>query len=72
MISERIDEYIIPQGTHLLFQQPTGADGPADPETDLRRFEQQGIAIERTRAWLEELFGIARYQSATVRQILAH
>lgn len=45
--------YVIPQGLHLYFQQPTGAD-LANPESELTRLEQQEIAIERTRAWLDE------------------
>jgi dienelactone hydrolase len=50
---------VIPQGLHLYFQQPTGADRPGiDPESELTRFEQQGIAIEATRAFLAEAFGI--------------
>lgn len=55
-----ISEYIIPQGLHLYFQQPTGADNITDPESTLTRFEQQGIAIERTQAFLDALFGITR------------
>lgn len=51
---------VISGGTHLYFMQPTGADSPQDPETDLTRFEQQGIAIEATRAWLDSLFGGGR------------
>jgi dienelactone hydrolase len=49
-----ISEFIIPQGLHLFFQQPDAADSVADPATTLTRFEQQGIAIERTRAYLDE------------------
>ncbi len=55
--------YIIPQGLHLFFQQPTTGDSPTDPFTDLTRFEQQGIAIERTRAYLDELFEIGRSEN---------
>lgn len=44
---------IIPMGLHLYFQQPTGADSESDPETPLTRFEQQGIAIDRTRTYLK-------------------
>lgn len=44
---------IIPMGLHLYFQQPTGADSESDPETPLTRFEQQGIAIDRTREYLD-------------------
>jgi len=52
---------VIPQGLHLYFQQPTGADRPGiDPESELTRFEQQGIAIEATRAFLDETFRIER------------
>ncbi len=50
---------VIPGGVHLFFQQPVGADG-RNPETDLTRFEQQGIAIETTRRYLNERFGITR------------
>ena len=46
---------VIESGTHLYFMQPTGADGPGDPRTDLTRFEQQGIAIELTLNWLDEV-----------------
>ncbi|MEM9058132.1 MAG: hypothetical protein AAGD86_11680, partial [Pseudomonadota bacterium] len=48
---------VIEGGTHLFFMQPTGADSDLDPETDLTRFEQQGIAIEATRTYLDGLFG---------------
>lgn len=60
MSHSAITEYIIPEGLHLYFQQPTGADSPTDPVTSLTRFEQQSIAIERTRAWLDETLGIER------------
>lgn len=60
MTQSAITEYVIPEGLHLYFQQPTGADSSTDPESSLTRFEQQGIAIERTRAWLDEQFEIAR------------
>ncbi len=50
---------VIPGGVHLYFQQPTGADG-RNPGTDLTRFEQQGIAIETTRTWLDAQFAITR------------
>lgn len=43
----------IPMGLHLFFQQPTGADSEADPETTITRPEQQGIAIDRTREYLD-------------------
>ncbi|MCG8409040.1 MAG: dienelactone hydrolase family protein [Phycisphaerales bacterium] len=56
MSQSEATEFVIPQGLHLYFQQPTGADSPADPESDLTRFEQQEIAIERTRAWLDGVF----------------
>jgi dienelactone hydrolase len=59
MINSAITEYIIPQGLHLYFQQPTGADSPTDPVSTLTRVEQQGIAIEATRAWLDDTLGIA-------------
>jgi dienelactone hydrolase len=49
-----ITEYIIPGGLHLFFQQPTGADTPDMPQTNLTRFEQQGIAIQVTRDYLDE------------------
>ncbi len=55
-----VSEYVIPEGLHLYFQQPTGADSGLDPETTITRFEQQGIAIERTRAYLDEQFRIVR------------
>jgi predicted dienelactone hydrolase len=58
MTGSEITEYVIPQGLHLYFQQPTGADSAADPVSTLTRFEQQGIAIERTRTWLDEQFGV--------------
>jgi dienelactone hydrolase len=60
LINAETTTYIIPQGLHLYFQQPTGADSPTDPESDLTRFEQQGIAIERTQDWLDTQFGITR------------
>lgn len=60
MTGAQITEYVIPQGLHLYFQQPTGADSPTDPVSNLTRFEQQGIAIERTRLWLDATFGIER------------
>ncbi len=55
-----ITEYIIPEGLHLYFQQPTGADNPTDPVSSLTRFEQQGIAIERTLDYLDATLGITR------------
>lgn len=60
MINSAITEFVIPQGLHLFFQQPTGADSASDPATTLTRFEQQGIAIERTRAYLDNALGIQR------------
>lgn len=60
MTQSDITVYIIPQGLHLYFQQPTGADSDTDPESTLTRFEQQGIAIERTRDYLDSQFGITR------------
>lgn len=53
-------EFIIPQGLHLYFQQPTGADNITDPVSTLTRFEQQGIAIDATRLWLDQALGVAR------------
>lgn len=50
----------IPMGLHLFFQQPTGADSEDDPETMLTREEQQGIAIDRTRTYLDEQLEILR------------
>ncbi len=49
----------IEMGLHLFFQQPTGADSEDDPETTLTREEQQGIAINATRAYLDEQIGAA-------------
>jgi dienelactone hydrolase len=57
LVNADITEYIIPEGLHLYFQQPTGADSASDPASSLTRFEQQGIAIERTRIWLDEQLG---------------
>lgn len=51
------ERQVILGGTHLFFQQPTGADSLADPPTDLTRFEQQAIAIDATRRWLHALIG---------------
>lgn len=48
---------VIPNGTHLYFQQPLGADSPSDPVTPLTRFEQQGIAISETLNYLKGKFG---------------
>ncbi|MCF7875963.1 hypothetical protein K9M06_02795 [Candidatus Bipolaricaulota bacterium] len=42
-------------GNHLYFQQPTGADKFA-AGTDITRFEQQRIAINSTRKWLNDIF----------------
>ncbi len=53
------EAFVIPGGVHLYFQQPVGADG-RNPDTDITRFEQQGIAIETTRRHLDERFGIVR------------
>ncbi|MGB0714501.1 MAG: dienelactone hydrolase family protein [Phycisphaerae bacterium] len=47
-------EYIIPEGLHLYFQQVTAADSITDPLSSITRFEQQGIAIERTLSYLNE------------------
>jgi dienelactone hydrolase len=60
MPDSKAEVYVIPEGLHLYFQQPTGADTPSDPESGLTRFEQQGIAIERTRAWLDATLYIER------------
>ncbi len=60
LTQSEITEVVIPQGLHLFFQQPTGADTPDDPESELTRFEQQGIAIDQTRAYLDTQFGITR------------
>lgn len=60
LTQSEITEYIIPQGLHLYFQQPTGADSPTDPVSTLTRFEQQGIAINLTRAWLDDQLDIQR------------
>lgn len=57
LVNTEVTEFIIPMGLHLYFQQPTAADSLSDPLTTLTRFEQQGIAITQTRAWLEGLFG---------------
>lgn len=58
MINAAITVEVIEGGTHLYFMQPTGADDiNIDPPTDLTRFEQQGIAIEATRSYLDGLFG---------------
>ncbi len=54
MSQSAITEIVIPQGLHLYFQQPTGADSPTDPMSELTRFEQQGIAIDATRDFLDE------------------
>jgi len=49
----------VEMGLHLFFQQPTGADSEDDPETTLTREAQQGIAIDATRAYLDEQIGAA-------------
>jgi dienelactone hydrolase len=51
--------FVIDGGTHLFFQQPTGADSIADPETNLTRFEQQGIAIEQTKLYLDTTLDVS-------------
>lgn len=48
---------VISGGVHLYFQQPTGADG-RNPQTDITRFEQQGLAIEATLNYLNQQFGM--------------
>lgn len=53
-------EFIIQGGRHLYFQQPTGADIVPELPLLLTRFQQQTIAIERTRAYLDQQFGISR------------
>lgn len=60
LVNAPVTVELIEGGTHLYFMQPTGADSPLDPVTDLTRFEQQAIAIEATRVWLDALFGIVR------------
>ncbi|MDX2200686.1 MAG: hypothetical protein SF069_17145 [Phycisphaerae bacterium] len=60
MAESEATEFVIPQGLRLYFQQPTGADRDSDPRSELTRFEQQGISIEQTRAYLDELSGIER------------
>jgi dienelactone hydrolase len=54
-------QHVVPGGNHLFFQQPTEADViPEVPWIHPTRFEQQTIAIERTRAWLDDTLQIAR------------
>ena len=53
-------EYVISGGTHLFFQQVTGADSAEDPVTTLTRFEQQGIAILATRQYLDRVLARRR------------
>lgn len=60
MNSSQTTQYIIPEGLHLYFQQPTGADSDSDPTSPLTRFDQQGIAIERTRAYLDDILDVPR------------
>jgi len=52
-------EVVIEGASHHQFQQPTGADANSNTPT-ITREEQQGIAIDTTRAWLDEQFGIER------------
>ena len=48
---------VIEKGVHHYFQQPTGAD-KFSADTEITRFEQQGKAIDSTRKWLNNLFGV--------------
>ncbi|MEM6927214.1 MAG: dienelactone hydrolase family protein [Myxococcota bacterium] len=54
-----IDKVVIDQGTHTQFQQPV-PDNEGDSGSSLTRFEQQGIAITETRAYLDERFDVVR------------
>jgi dienelactone hydrolase len=63
MVQSEAEVLVIPNGLHLFFQQPTGADRPEDQASEFTRFEQQQIAIEATRAWLDRTFGINRNDS---------
>ncbi len=51
--------FIVEGGNHHNFQHPTGADKFAGPSA-LTRFEQQRIAIDKTRSWLDEKLKIKR------------
>ena len=62
LVASETEVQVIRGGTHLFVQQPTGADSPFDPPTFLTRFEQQGIAIEATRAYLNELLDVTEPQ----------
>lgn len=59
MPGSAFDRVIIQGATHHQFQQPTGADGFSNTP-GITREEQQGIAIDETRAWLDTVFGIER------------
>ena len=60
LVNAPITQFVIAEGLHLYFQQPTGADSAADPESSLTRFEQQGIAIQRTLDWLDQVLDVVR------------
>lgn len=59
MVNSTVYEYIIEDGVHLYFQQPTGVDD-RNPPTDITRLEQQAIAIEQTRLYLDQILNITR------------
>ena len=54
-----VDELVITGASHHQFQQPTGADEFSNTPT-ISREEQQAIAIDTTRVWLDETLGIER------------
>jgi len=51
MIQSEKRIFVIPEGVHLFFQQPSGVDD-RNPPTNTTRPEQMHIAIEETRSWL--------------------
>ncbi len=53
MTEATIEKVVLEGAVHTQFQQPI-AESSREPDTDLTRFEQQGLAITETRRFLEE------------------
>jgi dienelactone hydrolase len=54
-----VEEIVIEGASHHQFQQPTGADQFSNTPT-ITREEQQAIAIDETRRWLDRTLGVTR------------
>jgi dienelactone hydrolase len=59
MPDAHVTKFVIAGATHHQFQQPTGADEFSNTP-GITREEQQRVAINTTREWLDGVFGITR------------